>query len=404
MAAVEGGGGGPRSVSILGSTGSVGRSTIDLVRHHPGSYRVEALTAHRSVGLLAEQARSLGAACAVIGDESLYGELRSRLAGSGVEAAAGCDAVAAAAARPVDWTMAAIVGAAGLVPTFEAIRQGGVVALANKESLVCAGDLMLSAVADSGARLLPVDSEHNAIFQVVDGTCGQGVERIILTTSGGPFRDAPVSSMRAAGPAQAVAHPNWDMGAKISVDSATMMNKGLELIEAHYLFDIPEDRIDVLVHPQSIVHSMVSYVDGSVLAQLGMPDMRIPIAHTLGWPGRISAPSERLRLDRVAELTFRSPDLVRFPALGVARAALVSGAHQTVVLNAANEVAVEGFLSGATGFLDIVAIVEEALSRMTGRSVASLDDVMAADREARRRAAEIMETRARAGRRPDGVM
>lgn len=396
MAAGDGGGR-PRSVSILGSTGSVGRSTVDLVRHHPGAYRVEALTAHRSVGPLAEQARSLGAACAVIGDESLYGELRSMLAGSGVEAAAGPGAVAAAAARPADWTMAAIVGAAGLVPTFEAIRQGGVVALANKESLVCAGGLMLSAVADSGATLLPVDSEHNAIFQVVDGTCGQGVERIILTTSGGPFRDASVGRMRAAGPAQAVAHPNWDMGAKISVDSATMMNKGLELIEAHHLFDIPEDRIDVLVHPQSIVHSMVSYVDGSVLAQLGMPDMRIPIAHTLGWPDRISAPSERLRLDQVAELTFRSPDLVRFPALGVARAALASGAHQTVVLNAANEVAVEGFLAGAAGFLDIVAIVEEALSRMTARAVASLDDVMAVDREARARAAEIMTARARAG-------
>ena len=380
---------GPRTISILGSTGSVGCSTIDLVRRDPGSYRVEALTARRNVALLAEQARTLGAACAVIADAALYDDLRRALAGTGTEAAAGPGAVAEAAARPADWIMAAIVGAAGLAPTLEGIRQGSTIALANKESLVCAGDVMLAAVARSGAVLLPVDSEHNAIFQVFDSEQRPGIEKITLTASGGPFLNMTAEEMKDVTPAAAVAHPNWDMGAKISVDSATMMNKGLELIEAHYLFAMPEDRIDVLVHPQSIIHSMVSYVDGSVLAQLGTPDMRTPIAYTLGWPKRIAAPSERLKLDEIAKLTFEAPDTVRFPALRLAREALMAGQSCPTVLNAANETAVEGFLSGRLGFPDIAAVVEETLSRIPRSPVRSIGDVVAVDREARACAAAV---------------
>ena len=381
---------GRRTISILGSTGSVGCSTIDLVRRDPGSYRVEALTARRNVALLAEQARALGAACAVISDAALYDDLRRALAGTDTEAAAGPEAVAEAASRPADWIMAAIVGAAGLAPTLEAVRQGSTVALANKESLVCAGDVMLAAVAASGAALLPVDSEHNAIFQVFDSEQRPGIEKITLTASGGPFLNMSAEEMRDVTPAAAVAHPNWDMGAKISVDSATMMNKGLELIEAYYLFAMPEDRIDILVHPQSIIHSMVSYADGSVLAQLGTPDMRTPIAYTLGWPKRIAAPSERLKLDEIAMLTFEAPDPVRFPALRLAREALIAGQSCPTVLNAANETAVEGFLSGQLGFSDIAGIVEETLSRIPRSPVRSVDDVFAADREARACAAGLV--------------
>ena len=384
---------GRRTISILGSTGSVGCSTIDLVRRDPGSYRVEALTARRNVALLAEQARTLDAACAVIADAALYDDLRRALAGTGTEVAAGPEAVAEAASRPADWIMAAIVGAAGLAPTLAGVRQGTTVALANKESLVCAGDVMLAAVAGSAAALLPVDSEHNAIFQVFDSEQRPGIEKITLTASGGPFLNMTAKEMRGVTPAEAVAHPNWDMGAKISVDSATMMNKGLELIEAHYLFAMPEDRIEILVHPQSIIHSMVSYVDGSVLAQLGTPDMRTPIAYTLGWPKRIAAPSERLKLDEVATLTFEAPDPVRFPALRLARDALKAGRSCPTVLNAANETAVEGFLSGGLGFPDIAGVVEETLSRIPQSPVRSIDDVVAVDREARACAAGIVSDR-----------
>ena len=379
-----------KTISILGSTGSVGCSTIDLIRRDPGSYRVEALTAHRNVALLAEQARSLDAACAVIADGGLYGDLQRALAGTDTEVGAGPEAVAEAASRPADWIMAAIVGAAGLVPTLEGIRQGSTVALANKESLVCAGEVMLAAVAESGAVLLPVDSEHNAIFQVFDSERRQGIEKITLTASGGPFRDMSVEEMSDVTPAAAVAHPNWDMGAKISVDSATMMNKGLELIEAHYLFAMPEDRIDILVHPQSIIHSMVSYIDGSVLAQLGTPDMRTPIAYALGWPERIPAPSERLELGEIATLTFEAPDPMRFPALRLAREALTAGQSCPTVLNAANETAVEGFLAGRLGFLDVARIVEETLSGIPRSPVRSIDDVIAVDLEARAYAAGVV--------------
>ena len=379
-----------KRVSILGSTGSVGSNTIELIERRPGAYRVEALTANRNAKLLAAQARRVAAALAVVGDEDGYADLKRALAGSGVEAAAGPAAVAEAAGRRADWVMAAIVGAAGLEPTLEAVRQGAVVALANKECLVCAGNLLLEEAARSGAVLLPVDSEHNAIFQVFEFEQRQNVEKIILTASGGPFRTAGREEMRAATPAAAVAHPNWRMGAKISVDSATMMNKGLELIEAHYLFEMPENRIDILVHPQSIVHSLVCYVDGSVLAQLGAPDMRTPIAYTLGWPKRIGAPSARLDLGRIATLTFEPPDAERFPSLSLAREALREGGNAPIVLNASNEAAVDGFLAERIGFLDVARVVEETLCRFEEPAARSVAEVAAVDRAARLAAGEII--------------
>jgi 1-deoxy-D-xylulose-5-phosphate reductoisomerase len=381
---------GLRRISILGSTGSIGCSTIDLIDRSPDAYAVEALTANRNVALLAEQAKRLNARFVAVADPERYDDLRRAMAGTGAEVAAGEAAIAEAAARPVDWVMAGIVGAAGLEPTLEAVRQGAVVAFANKECLVCAGDLMLAEIAKSGATLLPVDSEHNAIFQVFEFDRREAIEKIILTASGGPFRTATIDEMGAATPAQAVAHPNWSMGAKISVDSATMMNKGLELIEAHYLFAMPEDRIDILVHPQSIVHSMVAYVDGSVLAQLGSPDMRTPISYTLAWPRRMAAPSARLDLGRIATLTFEAPDSQRFPALTLAREALKTGGAAPTILNAANEEAVAGFLGERIGFLDIPRVVEETLARVTETAVNSVEDVRAVDRIARRSAKDYM--------------
>lgn len=379
----------PRRVSILGSTGSVGCNTLDLIERQPESFVVEALTAHRNVERLAEQARRVGAKLAVVADESLYGALKSKLSGSGVRAAAGAEAVVEAAARPSDWVMAAIVGAAGLASTLAAVRRGAVVALANKETLVCSGPLMTSEIARHGATLLPVDSEHNAIFQVLDFEHLDSVDRIILTASGGPFRTMPKEDMAHVTPAQAVAHPNWDMGAKISVDSATMMNKGLELIEAHHLFGLPEERIEILVHPQSVVHSMVAYIDGSVLAQMGQPDMRTPIAYTLAWPKRMAAPVARLDFAEVRELTFEAPDPDRFRALSIARDALRAGGTAPAVMNAANETAVQRFLDGGVGFMRIAAIVEETLSRLPTRPLRSLDDVRDSDSEARRIAASL---------------
>ena len=348
----------PRSVTILGSTGSVGTQTVDLVSRDPERFPVEALTANRNVTLLAQQARQLNARMAVVADPAAYAELKQLLSGTGIEVAAGSAAVAAAAERPADWVMAAIVGAAGLEPTLAAIRRGAIVAFANKEVLVCAGALMMEEVKAHGATLLPVDSEHSAIYQVFDFERIDSVSRLILTASGGPFRAKDRAFMAAATREQAVAHPTWDMGAKISVDSATMMNKGLELIEAHFLFGIPEERIDVLVHPQSVIHSLVEYVDGSVLAQLGTPDMRTPIAYALGWPARIATPAERLDLVKAATLTFEAPDPVRFPALRLARAALQSGGGAPTILSAANEVAVQAFLDRRIGFLDIHRLVE----------------------------------------------
>lgn len=381
----------PRSVTILGATGSVGCNTIDLIRRNPADFTVEAITGGANAALLAEQALSLRPRFVAIADANAYPALKEALSGSGIEIAAGVDAVIAAAERPSDWVMASIVGAAGLAPTLAAVRRGGIVALANKESLVCAGDLVMHEVARSGATLLPVDSEHNAIYQVFDFERHEAVEELILTASGGPFRELTRDAMMAVTPEQAVAHPNWDMGAKISIDSATMMNKGLELIEAHHLFAMPEDRISVLVHPQSVIHSLVRYMDGSVLAQLGQPDMRTPIAYTLAWPERMVAPVERLDLAALAKLNFEEPDLERFPALGLAREALRAGGTAPTVLNAANEVAVAGFLEGRMGFLDIAGLVDHIVSDMPHGAASSLDDVLAADAEARRRANMLIE-------------
>jgi 1-deoxy-D-xylulose-5-phosphate reductoisomerase len=372
-----------RRVTILGSTGSIGCNTVELLAADRDAYAVEALVAWRNAQRLAEQAKHLGARLAVIADESQYGVLKEALAGSGIETAAGADAVVEAARRPADWVMAAIVGAAGLAPTLAAVRRGACVALANKEVLVCAGDLVTAEAKKHNATLLPVDSEHNAIFQVFDTKQRQAIEKIVLTASGGPFRTASIEAMASATPAQAVAHPNWRMGAKISVDSATMMNKGLEVIEAHHLFALDSDQLDVVVHPQSVVHGLVYYTDGSVLAQLGSPDMRTPIANALGWPDRIPAPSARLDLAKLAQLTFEAPEPDRFPALRLARAALIAGGGAPTVLNAANEIAVAAFLDERIGFLDIAATVERALDRLAGRRIAALDDVYALDRETR---------------------
>jgi 1-deoxy-D-xylulose-5-phosphate reductoisomerase len=377
----------PRSLTILGSTGSIGCNTIDLIERHPDDYRVVALTAYNSFETLAEQARRLRPEVVVIGDEHHYGDLKSSLSGTGIEVAAGPQALIEAAMRPAEWVMAAIVGAAGLAPTLAAIQRGAMIALANKETLVCAGELMMAEVARYGATLLPVDSEHNAIFQVLEQDRSETIERIILTASGGPFREWSLAEMAEATPEQAVAHPNWQMGAKISVDSATMMNKGVEMIEAHYLFAMPEPQIDVLVHPQSVVHSMVAYRDGSVLAQMGQPDMRTPISYTLAWPTRMAVLVERLDLAAIGQLSFEAPDPIRFPTLRIAREALGVGDGAPTVLNAANEVAVEGFLARKLGFLDIARVVEGTLEAMPEGPAGTIEDVWELDREARRLAA-----------------
>jgi 1-deoxy-D-xylulose-5-phosphate reductoisomerase len=373
-------------VTVLGSTGSVGTQTVDLLRAEPDRFRVRALVGGRNAALLAEQARLLRADVAVIADPAQEGALAAALAGSGVEIGAGRAAVLAASALPADWTMAAITGAAGLEPTLAAVRGGRAVALANKEALVCAGDVMLRAVEAAGATLLPVDSEHNAIFQSLADGNRAAVEKIVLTASGGPFRNATRQEMEAAAPEAALRHPVWSMGAKISIDSATMMNKGLELIEAARLFGLAEAEIEVLVHPQSVIHGMVCYRDGSVIAQLGAPDMRIPIAHALAWPKRIGTVSPRLDLAALGRLEFFAPDMERFPALRLARDALRAGGGIPTILNAANEVAVEAFLQRRVGFLGIVATVERVLDAMGARPASSLEAVLALDAEARREA------------------
>lgn len=384
-----------KTVSVLGATGSIGRSTLDLVARAPRRFEVLALTANSDASGLAAAARSVDAGLAVIGDETLLPALREALAGSQTRAAAGRAALIEAARMGADWTMAAIVGCAGLEPLMAAIEGGGTVALANKEALVSAGALVTHAAALHHTRLLPVDSEHNAIFQCFDHGQPQRVSRIILTASGGPFRTATLLAMRNATPEQAVDHPNWSMGAKISVDSATLMNKGLELIEASYLFPIPPERIDILVHPQSVIHSMVEYVDGSVLAQLGTADMRTPIAHTLAWPERMATPVERLDLAKIGSLAFEAPDPERFPALRIARDALRQGGAAPAVLNAANEVAVASFLDGQIGFLAIAAVVEKVLEAYRPPAPASIEDVLEVDRESRRLSAEMTKEFAR---------
>ena len=382
-----------RGITVLGATGSVGQSTLDLLRRAPDDWHIHALTANSDVAGLAAEAKALRADVAVVADEAAYPALKAALAGSGIEAAAGRNALIEAAARPADVVMAAIVGAAGLPPTLAAVERGATVAIANKETLVCAGEIVTAAAARTGAKLLPVDSEHNAIFQIFDHQRPERVARIILTASGGPFRTAGAETMRAATPAQACKHPVWSMGAKISVDSATLMNKGLELIEAHHLFPVRPEQLDVLVHPQSVVHSLVEYIDGSVLAQLGTPDMRTPIAYTLAYPERMATPCRRLDLVEIARLDFEAPDFDRFPALGLALAALRAGGSAPAILNAANEIAVAGFLEGRVGFLDIAAIVSDTLDCVAAASVRSLADVVAVDAAARDAATRLMAAR-----------
>ena len=380
----------PRRITVLGATGSIGRSTLALVAEAPERYRVEAVTGYRRVDALAAIARACGARVAVIGDPAGYRALKEHLAGSGIAVAAGAEALEEAAQRPAEWVMAGIVGAAGLRPTLAAVRRGAMVALANKECLVCAGSLFMREVRRHGAMLLPVDSEHNAIWQALAGGDGSGVRRLILTASGGPFRCWSTDEMEQATPEQAVQHPKWSMGAKISIDSATMMNKGLEIIEAHHLFGVPEPAIEVLVHPQSIIHSLVAYSDGSLLAQLGEPDMRIPIASALGWPSRLSTNAPELDLCARSGLEFELPDLERFPALRLARLALRQGGAAPTLLNAANELAVAAFLAGRIGFLDIARTVGRVLERVADAPCHDLDSVLAYDAEARRVTAEVL--------------
>jgi 1-deoxy-D-xylulose-5-phosphate reductoisomerase len=382
----------PRTVTLLGATGSIGSSTVDLLRQDPELYRVEAVTAHRNAAALAKLARELGARFAAIADQALYGELKAELSGSGIEAGAGAAAVVEAAQRPADWVMAAITGATSLKPTLAAAERGAHVALANKECLVCAGALFMRRAAAAGATVLPVDSEHNAIFQALGAGRREDVRRIVLTASGGPFRTWSIDAIRKVTVEQALKHPTWTMGPKITVDSATLMNKGLELIEAHHLFALGPEALDVVVHPQSVIHGLVEFRDGSVVAQLGSPDMRIPIAHCLAWPVRMGTPAARLDLARIATLTFEEPDMTRFPALALARRALAAGKGAPTVLNAANEIAVREFIDRKLGFAGIPALVEATLEAAEREGAMaepqSVEDAVAIDDNARRIAAQ----------------
>ncbi|MEY2884563.1 MAG: 1-deoxy-D-xylulose 5-phosphate reductoisomerase [Pseudomonadota bacterium] len=373
-----------RTLTILGATGSVGSQALDLVARNPGRWQVEALTANSDAAGLAKAARASGARFAAIADETAYAALKDALAGSGIEVAAGKDAICEAARRPGEVVLTAIVGAAGLGPTLAAVERGATLGIANKETLVCAGPVVTAAAKASGARLLPVDSEHNAVFQVFDHDQPDRVAKIILTCSGGPFRTRARADLKTVSVADACKHPTWSMGAKISIDSATLMNKGLELIEAWHLFPVGAEKLDVIIHPQSVVHSMVEYVDGSVLAQLGSPDMRIPIAYAMAWPERIATPAARLDLAQIGSLTFEAPDLARFPCLALAWDALRAGGSAPCILNAANEVAVAAFIAGQVSFLDIDAIVAATLSTLPAGPVGSLDEVLAVDADARR--------------------
>jgi 1-deoxy-D-xylulose-5-phosphate reductoisomerase len=386
-----------RRLTVLGSTGSIGTSTLDVVRFARARYGaevfpIEALTAQSNVARLAQDARDLNAKLAVIGDESLLPQLREALSGSPIEALGGAEALCEAARRPAEMVMSAIVGAAGLEPTYAAVQRGSIVALANKECVVAAGDVFRGAAADSRGAIIPVDSEHNAAFQLLDFVQAHAIDKVTLTASGGPFRTWTLERMAIATPEQAVAHPNWAMGAKISVDSATLMNKGLELIEAHILFGLPPDKLGVVIHPQSLVHCLVAYADGSVLAHLSAPDMRTPIAHALGWPQRIASPSKRLDFAEFGQMSFENPDFARFRCLELARTCLQTGGAAPTILNAANEVAVDAFLKRRIGFLGIARTVERTLNVMgretNGRAPASLPEVLALDATARVRARE----------------
>lgn len=384
-----------RTLTLLGATGSIGASTLDLVRRNRDAWAVEALTAQCSAAELAALAIEFDAKLAVVGDETCLPELRAALGSSGIAAAGGRQALIEAAARPVDMTVAAIVGCAGLAPVMAAVERGGTIALANKEALVSAGEVLMQAVARHGATLLPTDSEHNAIFQCLSGNRIEDVARITLTASGGPLRTWSMDRLHAATPAEAVKHPNWSMGAKISVDSATMMNKGLEYIEAYHLFPVGLDRLAIVVHPQSVIHSMVEFRDRSTLAQLGPSDMRVPIASCLAWPQRMETPLPPLDLAAIGELTFHAPDEERFPATRLAREAIRAGGSAPAVLNAANEVAVAAFLAGQLRFTRIAALVEETLARSNDAPrPESLEEVLAVDQSARRQARSLLETSA----------
>jgi 1-deoxy-D-xylulose-5-phosphate reductoisomerase len=383
-----------RSVTILGATGSIGASTIDLVQREPARYRVEAVSANRNVGALAALARDLNARFAAIGDPAGYRELKDALGGTAIEAGAGESALIEAAERPAEWIIGAITGSAGLKPTLAAAKRGAIVALANKECLVCAGGLFMREAEASGATVLPVDSEHNALFQAMGAGRRIDVRRIILTASGGPFRTWTADAIRSATPEQALKHPNWSMGPKVTIDSATLMNKGLEVIEAHHLFALAPEEIDVLVHPQSIVHGLVEFRDGSLIAQLGSPDMRIPIAHCLAWPQRINGAGRRLDLAEVSNLSFERPDLGRFPALGLARQALEAGGGAPTVLNAANEVAVGEFLRRNLAFAGIPALVDATLGAASRRELTqdpqNVEQALAIDHNSRLLAHELL--------------
>ena len=383
----------PRRVSILGSTGSIGCSTLDLIGRNQDRYHVVALTGHTNAALLATQAIEHDAELAVIADPDQYQELKTALSGSRVEAAAGDDAMMDAVARPADWTMAAIIGSAGLRPTLQAVSQGTCVALANKECLVSAGDIFMKAVEKAGTQLLPVDSEHSAGFQAMDPDSSDSIEKIVLTASGGPFRTSSQAELDAATPDEALKHPNWSMGAKLTIDSATLMNKGLELIEAYHLFPVTPAQLDVVIHPQSIIHCLVEYSDGSVLAQMSMPDMRTPIAYSLAWPERMWAPTQRLDLAKIGTLSFEEPDTSRFPALRIARDALEADNGATTLLNAANEIAVDAFLERRIGLPSIAALVEAALEGAARSGLSkpdSLEDVLALDEMGRELAHSLL--------------
>jgi 1-deoxy-D-xylulose-5-phosphate reductoisomerase len=383
-----------RAITILGATGSIGASTLNLIKRAPHRYRVESISARRNAAALGKIAREVGARHAVVADHAAYRELKEALSGTRIEAASGEDALVEAAQRPADWVMAAISGSVGLKPTLAAIERGATVALANKECLVCAGGLFMRRAASTGATVLPVDSEHNAVFQALAAGNRADVRRAILTASGGPFRTWSKEDIKAATPEQALRHPNWVMGPKVTIDSATLMNKGLEIIEAHHLFSLSSDEIDVLVHPQSVVHGLVEFRDGSVVAQLGSPDMRIPIAHCLAWPQRIDGPAARLDLAALHELTFEAPDLDRFPALALARRALETGGAAPTVLNAADEVAVGEFIAGRIGFPAMAALVEATLERAGAQGLlaepAGIDAALSVDHIARSLARDIL--------------
>lgn len=380
----------PKTLTILGATGSVGLSTLDLVRRNPKNFEVMAITANTNVTELAKLAVEFDVKLAVVADQSKFNDLKLALNGTSIRCEAGEQGLIEAAEMKSDLVMAAIVGAAGLRPALAAVRRGATLALANKECLVCAGDLFMAEARKNGSRILPVDSEHNAIFQVFDFAAEKSVEKIILTASGGPFWDRRTECLKSVTPAEAVDHPNWDMGQKISVDSATLMNKGLEVIEAFHLFPVAVEQIEVVVHPQSVIHSMVQYVDGSVLAQLGSPDMRTPIAYSLAWPDRMNAPVERLSLADIGQLTFSAPDYERFPCLQLAMDALREGGAAPAILNAANEIAVEAFLAGKIGFMDISSVVKATLDKIDMKAPHSLSMVFEIDHAARRVSKEIL--------------